>query len=105
MNSFFVCRFIGSLLLSGDGGWIGLNDRKSEASFMWNSAKSKIKFSSWAKNEPNNYNAKCNIENCVVMSKGNGKWSDVICNAFYPFVCESAKRNGKFCILTTAAEK
>ena len=67
---------------------------------MWNSAKSKIKFSSWAKHEPNNYNAKCNIENCVVMSKGNGKWSDVICNAFYPFVCESAKRNGKFCILS-----
>lgn len=81
---------------SAAGGWIGLNDRKSESSFVWNYAKSSdLKYTSWATGEPNNYNAKCNIENCVMMSKASGKWSDVICNAFNSFVCEKSYTNGK----------
>eukprot|EP00794_Sanderia_malayensis_P017277 gene17277-19004_t len=90
-------NFIGALLQTGEGGWIGLNDRSSESNFIWNFDKqSTPKYLSWATTEPNNYNAKCNIENCVLMSKQTGKWSDVICNAFYPFVCEVPWRNDAF---------
>ncbi len=95
-------RFLGNLLQTAEGGWIGLNDRDVESTFVWNfDKKTTPAYLSWSESEPNNYNSKCNIENCVMMSRQNGGWSDIICNAFYSSVCESAMRNGKstnFCI-------
>eukprot|EP00795_Rhopilema_esculentum_P013470 gene13470-4349_t len=87
--------FIGSLVKSAEGSWIGLNDRISESTFLWNYEKTNsYSFTAWAANEPNNYNAKCNIENCVVTNSRTGQWADVICNSFYPFVCQRSTGGG-----------
>ena len=97
INIIFSFRFVGTLIQSSIGAWIGLNDRKSESRFIWNDGySSPDKYRSWRDGEPNNYNAQCNIENCVIMSKGNGKWADSICNGYYRFVCEAPFTNCKY---------
>ena len=51
------------MLQTAVGGWIGLNDRTSEGTFIWNfQSSSKPKFTTWGPEEPNNYNKGCNIE-------------------------------------------
>ena len=93
----FVSRFIGTLLQSGDGGWIGLNDRDFESRFIWNDGNiGAVKYTAWAEGEPNNLNFECNIENCVVMIRSSGKWADTICNGIYPYVCEIPFKNSKY---------
>jgi len=82
-------RFISSMLETATGAWIGLNDRESESRYVWNFKQSSSQtYFTWGKNEPSNYNGNCNIENCVTMKKSNGYWNDVICDSFYPFVCQ-----------------
>lgn len=80
------------MLKTGNGGWIGLNDRIEESKYVWNfNSQNTPSFWTWGKGEPNNYNRDCNIENCIVVKKGNGKWNDIICGAFNSFVCEVDK--------------
>lgn len=87
-------RFVGSLLKSGHGAWIGLNDRSKEAKFLWNYNKyNEPKFFAWDKSnpknpEPNNFNGQCNVENCVEMKYTNKKWNDVVCKAHISYVCQ-----------------
>lgn len=87
-------RFVGSLLKSGLGGWIGLNDRSSEGKFIWNYNKyNKPTYFPWdtsdpANPEPNNFNGQCNRENCVEMKYPNKKWNDVVCKAHNDYVCQ-----------------
>lgn len=86
-------RFVGSLLKSGHGGWIGLNDRSNEGRYLWNYNKyNKPTFFAWDKAnpdnpEPNNFNGQCNVENCVEMKYSNKKWNDVVCKAHNEYVC------------------
>ena len=84
-------RFISSMLETATGAWIGLNDRESESRYMWNFQQSATQtFLPWGKGEPSNYNENCNIENCVAI-KSSGKWNDVICGSFYPYVCQVSR--------------
>ena len=88
------------MLQTAAGGWIGLNDRKKEADYIWNfKSTASPSFYTWGDGEPNNYNKQCNIENCVTMKKFNGKWIDLVCGSFQAYVCEvSSNYNGKYLI-------
>lgn len=91
---YIFVRFVSSLLESGEGAWIGLNDRYSESKYIWNNdADATVHYFSWAKSEPSNTNEDCNIENCVEMKYGSLKWNDMICNGYNAFVCQLEMRN------------
>lgn len=86
--------FVGHLLMTGSGGWLGLNDRSKESRFLWNYNKfDQPAYFAWDKGdgknpEPNNFNGQCNVENCVEMNSVNKKWNDVVCKAHRSYVCE-----------------
>ena len=90
---FHFSRFVSSLLESGEGAWIGLNDRHTESEYIWNNDVNEGVYFSWAENEPSNTNEKCNIENCVEMKYPNLKWNDMVCNGYNSFVCDLIKDN------------
>ena len=97
-----------SLLESGEGGWIGLNDRRTESEYIWNNnLDDEDYYFSWAENEPSNTNGKCNIENCVEMKYPNFKWNDMVCNGYNSYVCGLDKDsiNGKSycCVIDTSS--
>ena len=96
-NISIYSRFVSSLLESGEGAWIGLNDRHTESDYVWNNdINDDASYFSWADNEPSNTNEKCNIENCVEMKYPNSKWNDMVCNGYNSYVCELKKNiNGK----------
>jgi hypothetical protein len=99
---------VSSLLESGEGGWIGLNDRRTESEYIWNNdLDDEDYYFSWAENEPSNTNGKCNIENCVEMKYPNFKWNDMVCNGYNSYVCELDKDsiNGKSycCVIDTSS--
>ncbi|XP_065679219.1 macrophage mannose receptor 1 isoform X1 [Hydra vulgaris] len=82
-------NFLGDILQTAAGAWIGLNDRSVESKYIWNFQSNKIsEFFSWGEDEPNNYNKGCNIENCVQIKKETAKWIDLICGVFIPYVCQ-----------------
>ena len=87
--------------MSGDGAWIGLNDRSKESRFLWNYNKFETPtYFPWdqgdsANPEPNNFNGQCNVENCVEMNSANKKWNDVVCKAHRSYVCERESNEGE----------
>ena len=90
--------------MTGDGGWIGLNDKSKESKFLWNYNKfDQPTFFAWDKGdtenpEPNNFNGQCNVENCVEMNAQNQKWNDVVCKAHRSYLCERKSNTGKSCV-------
>ena len=97
---FSICSFVGSLLKSGHGAWIGLNDRSNEYKFLWNYNRyEKPSLFFWDKSdpknpEPNNFNGHCNVETCVEMKYSNKKWNDVVCKAHIAYVCQKDSKTG-----------
>ena len=97
----FLCSFVGHLLMTGSGGWLGLNDRSKESRFLWNYNKfDQPAYFAWDKGdgknpEPNNFNGQCNVENCVEMNSVNKKWNDVVCKAHRSYVCERTFAEGE----------
>jgi len=85
------------MLPTATGAWIGLNDRESESRYVWNFKQYTTQtYFTWGSGEPSNYNGNCNIENCVTMNK-NGKWNDVVCDSFNPFVCQVSNSYNGVC--------
>ncbi|KAL9958064.1 hypothetical protein ACROYT_G035032 [Oculina patagonica] len=82
------------MVTTGNGAWIGLNDRSKESKFLWNYNKfDQPTFFAWDEGdgenpEPNNFNGQCNVENCVEMNAQNKKWNDVVCKAHRSYLCE-----------------
>ena len=64
--------------------WIGLSDKANEGTFVWANGAA-VAFEFWKKNQPND--GKGN-EDCVEMTKTNGKWDDVQCSKKRAFVCQ-----------------
>lgn len=93
-------KFVGGLLESGDGAWIGLNDRSKESRYLWNYNKFDTpRYFTWdetnpSNTEPNNFNGQCNVESCVEMKTTNKKWNDAVCIAHRNFVCERESIKG-----------
>ena len=89
-------------LLTGSGGWLGLNDRAQED--MWRyadgtfagntrggSATTGWDYAYWASGEPNDYS---NTENCVMQNGDRGNWNDASCDSLSPFYCEVSFSEG-----------
>ena len=70
--------------MNGAKGWIGLNDRGSEGTFVWADNQAND-FTYWAANQPNNFNN----EDCVhtLGVKHSFLWNDVGCDACHNYTC------------------
>ena len=71
--------------------WIGLTDSFVEGSYRWESDKSLVDYTHWAKKEPNDYGG---VEDCVAVYWGKlaGFWNDDYCDSEHYYICE--KVNG-----------
>ena len=72
--------------------WIGMNDRKKERSFVYESNGQRVCRENWLQGEPNNDGSG---EDCVEMCYGTcypraGQWNDRSCYEEKPFGCERA---------------
>jgi len=70
--------------LNGAKGWIGLNDRETEGTFVW-ADNQPNNFTYWAKNQPNNFNN----EDCVhtLGVRHSFMWNDVSCATCHNYTC------------------
>jgi len=57
--------------------WIGLNDRDSEGTFVWENGES-VTYTAWASGEPNNSGFHPDLT-----------WNDEPCGSAFPYVCEA----------------
>ncbi|KAK3728401.1 hypothetical protein QZH41_017642 [Actinostola sp. cb2023] len=102
INSNDENTFVGKLLQTGDGGWIGLNDKSQESNYIWNYQRDpKPTFFAWDKSnpkneEPNNSNGGCNIENCVEMKHTSKRWNDAVCTAQFGYICQQYSKEGVY---------
>ncbi|XP_053409086.1 macrophage mannose receptor 1-like [Mercenaria mercenaria] len=75
---------------SWDGFWIGLNDIQVDNRFQWSDG-SKVTYTNWNTNEPNNYMNR--NEDCVTMLLSNGKWNDERCaDTRTGYICKARKK-------------
>jgi len=70
--------------LNGARGWIGLNDRNSEGTFVWADSRSN-NFTYWAQSQPNDFNN----EDCVhtLGIRHSFMWNDVSCARCNNYTC------------------
>ncbi|CAG5120958.1 unnamed protein product, partial [Candidula unifasciata] len=69
-----------------EGFWLGLNDRQSQMTFVWDDL-SPVTFTNWLPNEPNNYLGR--HEDCVKIHTNDGQWSDEKCEQKNTgYICE-----------------
>ena len=75
--------------LNGEKGWIGLNDRDTEGTFVWAGNQSS-NFTYWAPNQPNDFRLD---EDCVhTLGVGHSfEWNDVSCGSCHNFTCSEGK--------------
>ena len=75
--------------LNGDKGWIGLNDRDTEGTFVWAGNQSS-NFTYWAPHQPNDFRLN---EDCVhtLGVRHSFKWNDVSCGTCHNFTCAEGK--------------
>ncbi|RUS84672.1 hypothetical protein EGW08_007592, partial [Elysia chlorotica] len=72
-----------------EGYWIGFNDRSSPMNFIW-ADNSPVTYAYWMRQEPDT--SRGNKEDCVLMHKVTGEWSDEECNtASSGYVCKMPK--------------
>jgi len=74
--------FVGTYVSSGQGRWIGLNDRGAEGTWRWADGSAPLYFN-WSPSEPNNYND----EDCGVLLD-TSKWNDLNCGWSNKALCE-----------------
>jgi len=66
--------------------WIGLDDRATEGTFVWDGGATST-YTDWRSGEPNNYGGN---EDCTRMpAGGGGVWADADCSLTQPYICES----------------
>jgi hypothetical protein len=67
--------------------WIGLNDRTTEGTFVWQSGATSA-YRSWDAGEPNDFGVGSGTENCAAYEIGTGVWNDIDCNSNVRALCE-----------------
>ena len=63
---------------------MGMSDKISEGTWLYNSTGSTMSYTNWNSGEPNGGTN----ENCIIMVASNGVWVDVSCNGAYSTMCE-----------------
>ncbi|MBX3273638.1 MAG: C-type lectin domain-containing protein [Sandaracinaceae bacterium] len=79
---------------TGQGYWIGYNDRAVEGTWVWSRAGVTTTFTNWNGGEPNNAgNEDCAVSTATNISAAGraGGWNDVGCNGDQRFVCEAPR--------------
>ncbi len=70
--------------ISKEKWWIGLNDRSSEGTFVWDSGEA-VTYKNWHSGEPNNQGN----EDCTQLWRyTDGTWNDEPCASAFRYVCE-----------------
>ncbi|MDP6931873.1 MAG: lectin-like protein [Myxococcota bacterium] len=65
--------------------WIGLNDRDTEGTFVWEDGTA-VSYTNWHSGEPNDWGG----EDCGQLNRwGDGTWNDEPCSYTFYFICES----------------
>ena len=75
--------------------WIGINDIKTENTFVFSSNDQSLSYEHWIAGEPNNGGG--NEENCVHLHYefGDGKWNDINCDYWKKLsICERRHFDG-----------
>lgn len=84
-NSFlYIDVMPGGLFDPSSPRWIGLNDKKTEGSFVWSSG-DPFSYTNWKSGEPNDSGGN---EDCVEIRWNDGKWNDNNCTNTRLFICE-----------------
>jgi cysteine-rich repeat protein len=65
--------------------WIGLNDRTTENTFVWQSG-STAAYRNWSAGEPNDFGV--GAEDCAAYVIGDGLWNDIDCGSNVRALCE-----------------
>ena len=63
--------------------WIGMNRVGSNGDFMWTD-QTAVEFTHWDHGQPSDGQ----LDNCVVMSETTGRWSSVLCDSMFNWVCK-----------------
>lgn len=77
-ESAFVASFV-----SGEA-WIGLNDRETEDTFLWESGAA-VTYTNWSSTQPDGAGGGGDAD-CVLAA---GRWHDWDCTRPYPYLCET----------------
>ncbi|KAK3759104.1 hypothetical protein RRG08_040658 [Elysia crispata] len=85
--------FVADLISSNGGGphWIGLNDRREENRFVWLDKNEEVRYTNWARKQPDNYQNKSNAksgQDCVEIGTFTLQWQDEVCTTKSKYVCE-----------------
>ena len=82
--------------LNGDKGWIGLNDRDTEGTFVWAGNQSS-NFTYWAPHQPNDFRLN---EDCVhtLGVRHSFEWNDVSCASCHNFTCSEGRSMSVKCL-------
>merc|ERR1739848_745155 len=71
------------------GYWIGIQVKKFEGKFAYQSDGKAIGFHWWDRRQPNNKKNNCDQdEDCVYAANGDGEWQDLCCKKEHSYVCE-----------------
>ncbi|WAR04183.1 MRC2-like protein [Mya arenaria] len=63
--------------------WIGLNDRDTEAGYVWSDGTG-VDYTNWNSNEPNDFKGQ---EDCVLYQTLSNKWNDNTCYLAQAYIC------------------
>lgn len=67
--------------------WLGAADHLKEGDWRWMNDLSKVQYSGWHPNEPNNYGGN---EDCALISMAHS-WNDGTCKSSLGYICENQK--------------
>ncbi|XP_076072524.1 perlucin-like protein [Mytilus galloprovincialis] len=75
--------------------WLGAADHLKEGDWRWMNDLSKVQYSGWHPNEPNNY---AGNEDCALISIAHSSlsWNDGTCKSSLGYICENQK--GSMCL-------
>ncbi|VDI42117.1 Hypothetical predicted protein [Mytilus galloprovincialis] len=75
--------------------WLGAADHLKEGDWRWMNDLSKVQYSGWHPNEPNNYGGN---EDCALISIAHSSlsWNDGTCKSSLGYICENQK--GSMCL-------
>jgi hypothetical protein len=76
-----------ALLSGADALWIGINDTKTEGTFVW-ASKEPVSYTNWEPGEPNDH---LGNEDCGQIYRSTGTWNDLSCTDQLFFICETSK--------------
>jgi hypothetical protein len=64
--------------------WLGASDIEKEGTFVWETSKTEVTFTSWSSGQPDDAG---NVENCVHIFSVTA-WNDLDCNFALSAMCE-----------------